>query len=145
MGNCILLFRRPHDNLHAFFDGGEEEFDASTPVKKITSSLGNGERWPCSSFPSSSMLEPEEVYYIAPDAEHPQSPSSHPEPSDQKKCKSNFVKVVVTKRELMSILQNGDKMVPEEIAVHLLNRLCFNKQCQKWRPSLATITEVQNF
>ncbi|KAI6704676.1 hypothetical protein NL676_007638 [Syzygium grande] len=144
MGNCIhLFFCRPHDNVHALFDGGEEEFDASTPVKKITSSPSNGERQPRSSFLPNAMLEPEGVYYMVPDVEHPQSPSMLTEPSDQE-CKSNFVKIMVTKRELASILRDGDKMAPEEIAVQLLKRFCFNEQCQKWRPSLATIPEVQN-
>lgn len=53
------------------FNGGEKEFNASTPVEKITSGPYNGfelvhHAQPYSPLPPNTRLEPGEVYYLVP-------------------------------------------------------------------------------
>ncbi|OWM83305.1 hypothetical protein CDL15_Pgr012786 [Punica granatum] len=68
------------------------------------------------------------------------------EPGEMFKGNSHFVKIVVTKRQLESMLRDG-KDIPHigDIAVRLLEKPWVEEECPKWRPSLVTIPEVQKF
>lgn len=60
----------------------------------------------------------------------------------------HFVKIVVSKEQLESMLRNGEDVAYiREIAVRFLSEKPPRAEegCSRWRPSLATIPEVQKF
>lgn len=84
------------------------------------------------------------IPYIEPQVQFPM----HAELEKGQTCieERHFVKIKVTKKQLKSMLRNGEKIQVGDIAVRLYEKSREEEQgTGKWRPSLATIPEVRRF
>ncbi|KAK1577143.1 hypothetical protein Q3G72_019303 [Acer saccharum] len=131
MGNCIhVLSDESHQKVRVVtLDGKEKQFKASTPIKGITSGRYSGYKWvhqsqPQLLLPHDTKLEPGEAYYLMPD------PSVFRKTSGQKSCKTQRVKIVISRQHLDLLLRNSES---------------FKDDFRRWEPSLASIPEVHNF
>ena len=148
MGNCMNLvsYSQKKKIKVLIFNGGDKEFNASTPVEKITSGPYNGfelvhHAQPYSPLPPNTRLEPGEVYYLVPLLTQPNCPWMSLKTANHKTGKRRTIKIVVTKEQFQLLLRSTEKFLSEEISVRSLGGFRV-EGCQKWQPSLATIPEV---
>ncbi|KAJ8637328.1 hypothetical protein MRB53_011595 [Persea americana] len=150
MGNCmVLLFSRPPEKIRVLiFNGGEEEFMASTTVEQITSGSYRGYTLvhpanPCLPLPPNGKLVPGQVYYLMPDLGPSYSPPVSPRMVGMDGSCSR-IKVMVSKEQFKELMmKSGAKEFPsEEFAIRVLE---VGEGCRswKWQPSLATIPELR--
>ncbi|KAK7859964.1 hypothetical protein CFP56_000435 [Quercus suber] len=106
MGNCmnVLSYSQKKKIKVLIFNGGEKEFNASTPVEKITSGPYNGFKLvhhaqPYSPLPPNTRLEPGEVYYLVPLLTQPNFPWMSSKTANHKTGKRRTIKIVVTKEQ----------------------------------------------
>ncbi|KAK9089884.1 hypothetical protein Scep_028966 [Stephania cephalantha] len=156
MGNCIDILISPcvppQEKIRVLtFNGGQEEFMPSTPVKQVTSGAYHGYNLvhpaqPHLPLPPETKLVSGEVYYLLP---HPCIPPVSMKMVVEEELEDDHdvgrgggggvartFKVVVTKKQLKQLLFNNGLM--QECPV---NEDVFD-MCRKWRPSLATIPEL---
>ena len=152
MGNCmdVLLYSREKKIKVLIFNGGEKEFNASTPVEMITSGPYNDFKLvhhaqPYSPLPPNTMLEPGEVYYLVPLLAQPHYPQISSKTADHETCKRRKIKIVVTKKQLDLLLRSTKKFQSEYISVQSLGGFRVGEGYRKWQPSLAIIPEVHSF
>lgn len=143
MGNCMnVLSNEPHQKVGILtLDGKEEQFKASTPIKRITSGRYSGYKLvhhakPHFPLPHDTKLVPGEAYYLVPD------PSVHGKVLAQESCKRQKVKIVITRQQLELLLRHAHKLQSAKASP-------FSNRCkgyfQKWGPSLASIPEEVGF
>ncbi|KAK9935859.1 hypothetical protein M0R45_012734 [Rubus argutus] len=148
MGNCICVpFHQHKEKVKVVvFNGGVEEFSASTTVEEITTGPYIGYKLvhqanPYTPLPPNTKLEPGEVYHLVPTLAWL---NKHLVPSkiahqEQESCKRQKVKIVVTREQLELLLNGAKKLRSKEIGSFGL------QEPLKWRPSLAIIPEVRRF
>lgn len=144
-----LLFSQPPEKIRVLiFNGGEEEFMASTTVEQITSGSYHGYRLvhpanPCLPFPPNGKLVPGQVYYLMPDLVPSYSPPVSPRMARMDGACSR-IKVKVSKKQFKELMmKSGAKEFPsEEFAIRVLE---VGEGCRswKWQPSPATIPELR--
>ncbi|KAK9084625.1 hypothetical protein Sjap_025036 [Stephania japonica] len=157
MGNCIDNLISPcvppQEKIRVLtFNGGAQEFMPSTPVKQVTSGPYHGYNLvhpaqPHLPLPPETKLVSGEVYYLLPRPCIPpismkmgDEDVGEEDDDDDVGRGSGMVrtfKVVVTKKQLKQLLFSNGLM--QECPV---NEEEF-EMCRKWRPSLATIPELQ--
>lgn len=130
------------------FNGGEQEYSASTPVRKITVGPYEGcnlvhQSKPYLPLPPDSMLKSGEVYYLMGPEPKPQRHPIH-QRMDGSECyfRGQSVKIVLTKQQLELLLRNGAKQCQSNgIVLRFMEDLWEREGCSRWRPSLHTIPE----
>ncbi|KAI8001459.1 hypothetical protein LOK49_LG09G00058 [Camellia lanceoleosa] len=144
MGNCIhVLLSSPQKKSKVLIiDGVEEEFKASTLVEKSTSGSYKGYKLahraqPDSPLPPKAKLKSGEVNYLVPHLGRPRSPPFLRKVVVGNSCRGRKVKIVVTKEQLELMVRSVECQSRKVAIQSSLGR----KECQKWRPSLATIPE----
>ncbi|KAF5742845.1 hypothetical protein HS088_TW09G00906 [Tripterygium wilfordii] len=146
MGNCIeVQFNSKKEKAKVFiFNGGEKEFKASTPLKKITSGAYHGYklvRHSQSYAPllPTAKLEPGQVYHLVPMPlvlVHP----SRLLLSSKLANKRQFVKIILTRQQLELLLRNAMDLKGKRVSLGFAGSS--REGNQKWKPSLAPITEL---
>ncbi|KAF3451872.1 hypothetical protein FNV43_RR07968 [Rhamnella rubrinervis] len=152
MGNCIkVLSNPPQEKIKvAVFNGGVEEFEASTSVK-ITSGpyIGFGlvhHTQPHAPLPPSRKIEPGEVYHLVPQLRQPSKPLVSAKRVEHESCKRHKVKIVVTREQLEQLLlRSAKKFQSGDIVLRFPESFGFEERSPKWRLLLATIPEVRGF
>ncbi|EEF39486.1 conserved hypothetical protein [Ricinus communis] len=147
MGNCIqVLCNQPAEKSRVIiYNGEEKEFKAFTKVKKITSGCYNGckivhHAFPFSPLPPNTKLEPRELYYLMPPlVKTCSSLQVLLKLANQEIFTKQKVKIVLTRRQLESLLNNAKEFKSAGVSVQCLGS--FKDGDQKWQPSLTTIQE----
>ncbi|KAK3218793.1 hypothetical protein Dsin_012763 [Dipteronia sinensis] len=122
----LLLPHDTHQKVRVVtLDGKEKQFKASTAIKRITSGRYSGYRLvhqsqPQLLLPPDTKLEPGEAYYLVSD------PSVFRKTSGQESCKTQRVKIVISRQQLELLLRNSESF-------------------RRWEPSLASIPECTTF
>ncbi|THG13766.1 hypothetical protein TEA_022812 [Camellia sinensis var. sinensis] len=144
MGNCIhVLLSSPQKKSKVLIiDGVEEEFKALTLVEKAPLAPYKGHKLvhraqSDSPLPPKAKLKSGEVNYLVPHLGRPCNPPFLRKVVVGNSCRGWKVKIVVTKEQL-ELMMSSVECQSRNVAIQsLLGR----KECQKWRPSLATIPE----
>ncbi|OVA02179.1 Protein of unknown function DUF4228 [Macleaya cordata] len=156
MGNCMDLclsnsYSSTEEKIRVLiFNGGEEEFMASTSVEQIiTSGPYNGYKLvhnsqPQLPLPADSKLVSGEVYYLLPElpiCNNIIPPISQKFVEDKNICGERSIKIVLTKKQLEELLfRNGVKGLLPTDDEFVASENCHEKSW-KWKPALATIPE----
>lgn len=151
MGNCInLMFSSPQEKIRVLiYNGGGQEFTASTRVKKIMSGTYRGYKLvhyaqPCSQLPPESKLKPGELYFLMPELPQPCSPPASDKMRGNHRCGAQTVKIVVSKQQLGLLLRSARKCQSIGSSV-IIGNVGVRGKWRKWQPSLAVIPEFHNF
>lgn len=147
----ILSYPPQEKSEVVVFNGGVEKFKASTPVKKITTGPYIGFKLVHHSQPYAPLLPnskivPGEVYHLVPRLAQPSKPLVRAKRIEHESCKRQKVKIVVTREQLEHLLlRSANKLQSRDIIARLQGSFGFEEGSLRWRPSLATIPEVQGF
>ncbi|KAF5728836.1 hypothetical protein HS088_TW21G00990 [Tripterygium wilfordii] len=138
MGNCIEVpFNPKKEKAKVFvFNGEEKEFEASTPVKKVTSDPYHGYKLakPYTPLLPTAKLKPGQV--VPPQLVHLCRPLVSSKLANKRQC----VKIVLTMQQLELLLRNAKELKGKRVYLQFAGSS--REGNQKWKPSLAFITEL---
>ena len=149
MGNCIhVMSYQPLKEMVRVvtYNGEVLAFKWSTPVNKIITSAGYNlvhHSQPFSPLTPKTKLEAGEVYYLVPELVLKVFTSPKVADHDDQICnKRQKIKIVVTRGQLEFLLKNQSK---DFTTVGLSESFGLEERSPKWRPSLTSIPEMNDF